>query len=259
MPVDNKKREELRAAIRRGDYGALVRKPGETAPKEPQPPAKKGPPPLPAQAARPAGSLAVLIRTENRVPMEEALLRAKETKTLIASNRRMERALINSQEWQDVRDGLPCWTGTIVAYEEPGKAFGKIVEYTDPKTGFHYVFPVPPQFVGVRDGLLVAEHPGIRIENDGDDKIVRAAKVGLIERFPAAGQKWYRADPIFRIPHGPELSEDQVGTAFLWRSEKNVCLVVRSYRNPLTVDLNSAPSDVFGVIIEINAANAPKK
>ena len=250
--VDEKKREALRAAIRRGDYGALTRKDGEIAQNK---------------TGSRAGGLAVFIKNENGVPMEEAIRRAGEAGVVMASNKRMAKAL-DSREWVGVREGLSCWTGTMVAYEEPEKAFGKIVEYTDDKTRIRYVFPVPNEFVGVKNGLLVVEQPDFTLEIDGNDRIVKTSRADLIEKFPSANiNRWYLVDSKYELPYGVPYGDLLCGHgAYLDRIAKRVGLLVRyGGRSGVDVDLrmacvcaNDPPSNAFGVVVESPETDASK-
>jgi len=192
--------------------------------------------------------------------MEEAIRRADEAGLVIASNKRMCQALVGSEEWQSVTSGLACWTGTMTAYEEPGKPFGKLVEYTDEKTGIRYVFPVPDEFVGMKDAILVAEHPDFTLESDGNNSIVRAARIELIDKFPPASNKWYRADPKYGIPFGEEIDDSNPDARFLWRNPKRVGLVARGYGDVdddgRGVGLDGRPSGAFGVVVELPETDA---
>ncbi|NYZ74404.1 ankyrin repeat domain-containing protein [Candidatus Micrarchaeota archaeon] len=199
--------------------------------------------------------LEVFISKKQGATMEEALARADAEKRVIASNKRLSKALVGSDEWRSISEVFPCWTGTMVAYEEPGRAFGRFVEYTDNRTGIRYVFTVPDQFIRVKNGLLVAEHPDFKLEKDGNDLVVRAARVELIERLPA-NEGWYLADPAHGIPFGGEVDNSNPDARYLSRIDKRVGLVARGYDYydgcdyRRVVYLVNAPSDAFGVAVE---------
>jgi len=149
----------------------------------------------------------------------------------------------------------------MAAHEEPGKSFEKWIEYTE--TGLRYLFAVPDEFVGVKDGLLVAEHPDFMLRAEGNDRIVLASKVELIEKFPAASEKWYLADSKHGIPIGEEVGVSNPVARYLWRIDKRVGLVARGYdyngcdlrRN---VYGNFRPGDGLGVVVEISETDAPR-
>jgi len=140
----------------------------------------------------------------------------------------------------------------MTAYEEVGKPFSRLVEYIDDKTGIRYVFPVPDEFVGVKNGLLVVEHPDFTLEADGNSRIVRAARVELIEKFPAAYDRWYLTDPKHGIPFGEIVNSSNANARWLWRIAKSVGLVARDYvdLSGRLVDLDGRPSALFGVACE---------
>jgi len=218
--------------------------------------------PQPATSNRIRGpKLKVFITNADGVPMEEAIRRADEAGLVIASNKRMDQALVGSEEWKSVQTGSPCWTGTMTAYEEPGKAFGKIIEYTDDKTGLRYVFPVPDKFVGIKDSLLVVEHPGFMLEFDGDSRIVRASEVDLIDMFPTNKTGWYIAEPIHEIPRGEKVDNSSPDARCLWRIAKRVGLLARNYGagdGRLVVYAVGKPSDTFELIVESPETDVPE-
>ena len=149
-------------------------------------------------------NLEVLIPYKPGATMEEALKRAEKEKRVIASNIRLDQALVGSDEWKNIEAALWCWSGTMTAYEKPGKNFGKTIEYVDDETKIRYVFEVPAQYVGEKDSILVAEHPDYKLEIDGNSRIIRAAVVDLIEKFPARDD-WYLADSKHGIPFGKQI------------------------------------------------------
>ena len=244
--VDPKKRELVREAIRKKDASLLMRKK----------PAEE-----PARSAKPQGKLNhgsgldVLIKNDPGATMEEALARAEKEKRVIASNIRMDQALIGSAEWESIKEGLGCWTGTMTAYEEPGKPFGEVVEYIDSGTKLKYLFPVPQNYRGKTDCILVAEHPDYSLEIKGDERIIRAAVVDLIERFPAKSG-WYLADPKHGIPFGDLVGKSDSNTRYLYRRKKRVGLSARGYGGYCVDDggrfvgLGNPPSSAFGVAVE---------
>jgi hypothetical protein len=83
-----------------------------------------------------------------------------------------------------VRLVLPCWTGTMVGYDKPGKQLGESIEYTDPKTRIKYVFPVPKEYRKRKDIALVVEHPDFTLEVDGKNRVVNAREVGVVPDIP---------------------------------------------------------------------------
>ncbi len=196
--------------------------------------------------------LAVLAKFTNRIPFEEGLRKANDQKLVIASNKRLSNALVGSDEWQRIQAAFLCWSGTMTAYEVPGKKFGQTIEYVDPKTTFRWVFPVPEQFQGETNAILVAEHPDYTLEVEGRNRVVHATQVDLVKSFPEESKKWYKGDTIHDIPQGIQVNSDDEDSRQLWRIDKRVGPVPRGYhvnvgRNVFLVD---NPSSDFGVVVE---------
>jgi hypothetical protein len=197
--------------------------------------------------------LEILITSAFGVSIESALSIAEAEKRIIASNLSLDRILVGSDRWRGIEDAFPCWTGTMTAYEEPGKKFGKTVEYVDYKTKIRYVFEVPSQYVGEKNAILVSEHPDYKLEMDGNNRIIRAAIVDLIEKFPAING-WYLADSKHGIPSENKVSKSNSNERYLKRKEKRVGPVARGYEDYVDflgnfVYLNVRPSNSFGVAI----------
>lgn len=181
---------------------------------------------IPAQDRIRGPNLALLIKRSNAVPMVDALRRADTARSVMASNTRLSRALLRD-EWR-ADDVLPCWSGTMTAYDRPGKKLGATIEYLDSGTGITYVFPVPQAHRGKINVLLVAEHPDFELENDGRKRrIIRADKVGIVESFPAVSGCWHNSDPTYDLPTGDKVRPDNEAVRLLSRIDKRVGLVAR--------------------------------
>jgi hypothetical protein len=170
-------------------------------------------------------NLRVLIPCFPGVPFEEGLASANADDRVIASNKRMSQALVGSKEWKNISKVFSCWTGTMTAYSEPGKKLGKAVESVDSETGHRWVFPVPEEHQDKKDAILVTEHPDYTLEIDGKTRIVRAAQVDLIERFPAENG-FYLGDVMHGIPTGEKVVWDD-NIRYLFRTDSRVGPVVR--------------------------------
>lgn len=201
-------------------------------------------------------NLAVLVKRREGVPMEEALMRADEAGAVIASNRSLSMALVGSEGWKAISEAFICWTGTMTAYDKPDQKLGKNIKYTDSK-GMNYIFPVPEQHQGKTNVILVAEHPDFTIETEGSYRIIRAAKVDIVERFPA-GDDWFICDPKYGIPYGNKMADGSNHDArYLWRIDKRVDkrvgLVARArgdYDCGQLIILNYGPAARLGVAVE---------
>jgi len=196
--------------------------------------------------------LSVLISRSNGVPFEEGLARADTDNRVIASNKRMSQALVRNQEWRTIIEVFACWTGTITAYTKPGEKLGKAVEYIEPVTKYRWVFPVPEAYRDKKDAIIVAEHPDYSLEIDGKTRIVRAAQVDLIERFPAKNGR-YLGDSKHDIPSGDSVQDDW-DTRYLYRMDTRVGPVARGYNlyyrgDRRSVCLKNRPSVGRGVAV----------
>ncbi len=196
--------------------------------------------------------LEVLIKKKAGVPMEEALRSADAEGLTIAPNRRVAEAVTGGNiKWICIRESLPCWTGTMVGYDEPGKPLGESIGFTDERTGIRYVFPVPKDHVGEKNIALVAEHPDFTLEADKNDRIVHAAEVGIVP-FPDY-EGYFPADPRYGIPTGDRAKDDDPPRSYLCRLEKRVGLIARSryhHNGEIEVNLRDAPSEESGVAVE---------
>lgn len=205
-------------------------------------------------------NLRVLVKKANGVPFQRALELADKENLALASNRRMAKALIETDEWTSIREAFQCWTGTMAGYSKPRAKLGEFIEYSHPYTGQKYVFPVPEQFRGEKDAVLIAEHPDYVLVPDGKILVVSASKVDLISQFPKY-TGWYGVDKEHNIPCGEGLdpkspfSSSIIG--HLWRAENRVGLVSRDgigqkgvAGTRYDVFLEDGPYDDFGVVVE---------
>jgi len=209
-------------------------------------------------------NLAVLVKRSDGVPMEEALTKADAAGAVIASSKRLSKALVGSDEWQGIREVFACWSGTMTAYDTPNQKLGKTIEYTDSESGIRYIFPVPEEHVGKKNVVLVAEHPNFTLETDGKTRIVQAKEVGIVSEFPVASEKWYLGDAKYDIPTGKIVDASDEAARYLWRIDKRVGLLVRSGDDWVDdfrrfVNAGFRASSRFGVAIEAASGGAPKK
>jgi hypothetical protein len=210
---------------------------------------------IPGNERTPGTKLAVLTPFTKGVPMEEALQRADDAGLVIASNKRLNNVILRSDKWRGIAEAFPCWSGTMTAYEEPNKRVGKLIEYTDSITGIAYTFPVPEEHWGKKNIILIVEHPNFSLVKEGKERIVQAAQIDAVERFPTENS-WYIGNPRDDIPWGHKPDKLHPDARFLWRMEKRVGLVARDYYNPVcdsfgqAIYLNAPPSNELGVAVE---------
>ena len=193
----------------------------------------------------------------------EALRQVDEAKLVMVSSKRMDKALVGSDEWRGISEVFPAWMGTITGHEAPGKVFGAEMVYTDPSTGQRYVFPTGDA-KGSKNVILVAEHPDYVLmpqkseTTGGTDLIVQASAVTKLENFPTSDD-WYAADAVHGIPIGRSVNSDRADARYLWRlGEARVGAVLRVCGCRRYVLLNLGPSSRIGVAVEAPEGGASK-
>ncbi len=172
------------------------------------------------------------------LPVEEGLADADRKNRVVASNKRLSKALVGSDEWKSYKQGFPCWAGTVTAYVQPGKTLRggsykistlncRAVTYVT-RSQKRWIFPVPEEHLGKKNAILVSEHPDYTIEIDGRNRIIHATKADLIERFPSSNG-WYLGDPEHDIPVGEKVDHLIQDARFLQRIAKRVGFICRYY------------------------------
>lgn len=206
--------------------------------------------------------LAILIDRNHGVPFEDGLARVNSENRVMASNSRISKAVFGKGERHKIRSSY--WTGTMVAYVEPGKKLGEQIEYMDTQTGQRWVFPVPKAFRREKNAVLVTEHPDFWLEMDANNRVVHAKKVDLVENFPVKNGN-YPGDPLYDIPIGKKVPFS-LKSRELIRIDKCVGPIIRSgkcllpprfydenqcdgdYRRIVWMD--GEPASLFGVVTE---------
>jgi len=183
----------------------------------------------------------------------------------IATNLEIDLAL-QTGTWEEIRNAFPLWTGTGFAYVGAGKKFRDEAEkingkyylvFTDPRTKERCLFPIPEQHLDVMNGILIAEHPDLSLIKDGNDRIVVAKEIDLVEKFPTECGHWLIPDPKHGIPCGKKKTNNDPNARLLVRRlNKLVSLDVRDYGcgnwgryNSRGVLFDYAPSEGFGVAV----------
>jgi hypothetical protein len=92
--------------------------------------------------------------------IQESINAANQRKLRLLSNLELDHRLFLSDDWKKEKEMYPCWSGTFIAYEAPGVAFGKTVGFRD------LVVSVPKQFQGRKDCVLVCNHPDFKLKKD---------------------------------------------------------------------------------------------
>lgn len=174
-------------------------------------------------------NLSVLFNVAARPSFQKALERADAQNLVLAPNWRMDRALVGSNEWHRIREGITCYTGTIAAHTKPGKPLGEAIMHEIPGTGMKIVFPVPSEFRHEKNAALVAEHPDYKLVMEGKNRVVVDTNYAeLVAGFPSS-DGWYKVDQIYEIPVGNQVSERDPGARRLVRGGEWVGPIVRDY------------------------------
>jgi len=174
--------------------------------------------------------LTILVKRKIKgIPLVEGLRMAEERGLVIASNKRLDMALVESNEWKNISEVFPCRSGTMTAYVKPGEKFGNYVTYTNIETYQRYVFPVPEDYKGIKNAILVVENPEYTLEKDGKDLVVAVKNIeniGLIRRFPPK-DGWYPTDEKYGIPTGNKVGPSDPNARYLERTNSLVGPTVR--------------------------------
>jgi hypothetical protein len=228
-----------------------------------QPPARRG-----TQDTRPETQnpgLRIFIEAKHGVSADEVFQKADEAGLIVASNKQLSRILVGSEGWKIIKTALPCWSGTMTGYVEPGRTFREggeelhsisgdyrfAIIYADNQTGIRHIFPIPREYEEEKDAILVTEHPNF-IVKEGNDRIVQTALVDVVRGFPVF-DGWHLGDPKYDIPSGSVVERSDLAARYLFRIAKRVGPVARGFcyyggywRG---VGLGSGPSGAFGVAV----------
>jgi len=213
-----------------------------------------------------APKLRVFIEAKNGIPADEVFSKAFAAGVIVAPNKELSRVLVGSDEWKEIGNAFPCWSGTMTGYVTPGKTFREggeelrsiggdyryAIIYTDDKTGIRHIFSIPREYEDEKDAILVTEHPDFRIIKEDNDRIVQAAYVDIVRGFPATND-WYLGDS-YDIPCGNVTESSNQAARYLHRIAKRVGPVARGYYGYYDGDrryvgLYNGPSNGLGVAV----------
>lgn len=199
--------------------------------------------------------LAVLATFEKGLPMEEAIRKASEAGLTIASNRRIDQALMSTSDFSHFANAFPLWTGTLIIHEDYGVPLGKTFEIREWMTKHRYVVEIPEEHQGKKNVLLAASHPDFTIEREGNNRIIIANKLDAITEVPFNESDWLLGDATHGIPSGSPVDRNDMSARYLISGYRGVRLVVRGHDdfgfvNPYEVCINSRPSNEYGVVVE---------
>jgi hypothetical protein len=174
--------------------------------------------------------LSIFKVAEKAKPMEETIRKTElaGSGVSLATNRTLD-AMLQVGGWKALKPAFPCYSGTLFAYEEPGKPLGEKVSSFDHR-GVAFSIRVPDEHIGKSDAVLVAECQDIHIVRDSEGFMFQAKKMDLVQDFPVVQEGWFYPDPIHGIPSGPDADPDDPSARYLWRSTgPQVGLVLRTF------------------------------
>ncbi|MEK6982817.1 MAG: hypothetical protein AABX38_07825 [Candidatus Micrarchaeota archaeon] len=222
--------------------------------------------------------LEVFIPRSQGLPFDEGIAKADKENRVIVSSKRLTTSLIGSNEWIEIKEAFACWSGTMTAYVEPNIELGasatllkdlgefpkldKQYQYAvvsiDSNTGYNWIHPIPERYLGIKNGILVIEHPDYNLDIEGQNRLVVPVSmeaVDLVANFPATNG-YYLPDPKYDIPQGNKI-EDSLQAKRLLRIDKRVGSVRRDYEHPdflndirQEIFLNLSPLYYCGMVTE---------
>ncbi|MBN1170299.1 hypothetical protein JXA56_04695 [Candidatus Micrarchaeota archaeon] len=202
--------------------------------------------------------LSILAESNPGLSADEGIMKANGRK--IASNIDITKSLFSRNHLM-IKDSLPCWTGTMTAYEKPDFAFEKTVEYKDGAK--RWVFRIPEDFIGEKNAIAICEHPDFKLEFDGNSRIVHPLKADIVRNFPAENGS-YKSDPAYDIPIAEKAEFASEEARYLARTEKRVGLVKRaalydgnSFAIRKNISLDSRPSQRLGIAVHNEEGDPP--
>jgi len=194
-----------------------------------------------------------MITFYNGLNVFEALALAKREGALIVPNSTHDRILTETSN-PNFLNNSNIWTGTLVIYEAPGRAFGETLVYAWEHTVQYSIsFNVPDEFRGQRNCALIVQYPDFDlVPAEGNSyKLIVAneSMVHLIENFPSKNRAWYLYDGQFGIPIGHPVKQ-LLDSRWLWRaSDCYIGLVVRYGVDGRDVGANFGASSRLGVAV----------
>jgi len=141
---------------------------------------------------------------DDGLDFKDTIEKANKQNVRILSNLEIDKRL-KSGQWEKEKEMYPCWTGTLVVYEEPGKAFGKTVECEG------LIFNIPKKFQGKKNMAIVCNHPDFVLKENTITPGKSAKCIPIPEK-----DGWYLPEKQFGIPNGEKGNNDG-HRSYLWR------------------------------------------
>lgn len=197
------------------------------------------------QATKVIAKPEVLVTASKGVTAEEAFTLATQKGMSVLSNEAVDK-LLASGEWEKIKQALPCWSGTMVAYGKSGEKLGEAVEFE--YAGLTWVFPVPAKFQGEKDAAISVNHPHFGIKKEGNRRIIVVddeKNVKLTKTLPAE-DGWYKTDAN-GIPTGEKVDSSLLDARHLYRTaDPRVSPVARDFDGGRYVLLSAGRPSVSG-------------
>ena len=164
-------------------------------------------------------NIEILRTRDNGVNFFEALLLAEGSGKRLMSNREADEILQDPALLEKYRPLFWAWTGTLVIHEAAGVAFGENV-----KTDF-FVFDVPKRFQGLKDKVLVVQHPNYQQKKEVLKYGITFNLLVVLDEsklkaydYPQRNG-WYLPDAQTGLPIGTESAESDPNARKLWRRD----------------------------------------
>ncbi len=166
-----------------------------------------------------AGPRAVTL-TEERMTFQQTMRFAESNG--LASNREVNSLVITGELGGAFR------TGTICVAEAPNKKFGAAVEFSG------ITVPIPKEFQGMKNKLLVSEHPFYTFQNG-----VLTLQNIQVQGYPKTNG-WYLPNEATMIPEGRKVSRSNSRALYLYRTNRpyagSVVRVVNGFMRYVDLD-----------------------
>ncbi len=121
---------------------------------------------------------------------------------------------------------FPVWTGTVVAYNAPGKRLGSTIAANG------LVIDVPARYRNAVDCALFVNHPNFTLTLQRRGYLIASNLADLVAGFPSA-DGWFRTDSVTGIPNGENATGSDSKARYFFRSNG-------SYVGPLVRNLVDA-------------------
>lgn len=175
-----------------------------------------------------------MIEIHEELTLIEALEKAKREAKVIVPNIVIDR-ILKRRHCIEFNMGI---TGTACVYEATGVQFKSVVEHYPYSGKLGWVYEVPHEFIGVKDAILVAEHPDFTFRRSGHLIKLESEKMTLIRDFRnfdsgksyRTRMHWHIPDPVFGIPVGPYASSSDSSARRLVLDSQGLCFVGMAIR-----------------------------